>query len=614
MLVDGDGRIVFANRRFLEMFGYSAHEALDLSIEQLVPSSLRERHAMQRREFRDGEFRTGRGRDLSAVRQDGIEFPVEIALNPVFVDGERYVLAAVTDITDRKAAERDLAEREQRLRALMANANDAIAVVGADDGLIRDVNQKMLELLGVTRDQMLGREAKDFAISSGIDELVRLFFEAAETGSGRLRESHIRKPDGSVGVLDFSLSLVEVGGERLVLAIGREITQERALEDQLRQAQRMEAVGRLAGGIAHDFNNLLTAILGYARLLSSDLEPHDERQAEVAEIIGAGTRATELTRQLLAFSRQQVLEPRVVNLNALIDGLHRILERVIGEDVEMELRLSADTPPVYADPGQIEQVIMNLVVNARDALTEGGRIAIETDCRELRERSPDFGTPLPAGRYAILRVSDDGSGIPPEVVSKIFDPFFTTKGAGKGTGLGLSTVLGIVEQSGGGIRVDTRRGSGTTFTIALPGDHVPAEDARPHPTAPTRETPRSHGGETVLLVEDDQAVRRLTAELLRRGGYSVLTASGPEDALRLASNGRQIDLLLTDVIMPGGSGRALAETLRGFKPHLAVLYMSGYTDEVIAFEDVNEPGVAFLQKPFTPEALSTRIRELLDAD
>ena len=611
VLVDEEGRVALANPRFLAMFGYASEEAIGEPIEHFVPADLRDRHSRHRFELAHGVERAMSGRELVASRKDGSPFSVEIGLSPVAANGRRYTLATVADITARRAAEQDLAEREQRLRALMENANDAIAVVGADDGLIRDVNQKMMALLGVTREQMVGREARDFAISSGVDELVRLFYEAAETGSGRLRESYIRKPDGTVGVLDFSLSLVDVGGERLVLAIGREITQERALEEQLRQAQRMEAVGRLAGGIAHDFNNLLTAILGYARLLATDLPADDERQPEVAEIIGAGVRATELTRQLLAFSRQQVLEPRVVDLNQLISGVHRILDRIIGEDVSIELRLSPDTPPIFADPGQMEQVLMNLVVNARDALDSGGVITIATDCRDLPEDPPEFATPLAAGRYTLLSVSDNGSGIPPEVMPKIFDPFFTTKGAGKGTGLGLATVLGIVEQTGGGIRVDTVPGGGTTFTIALPGEHAQVDSVR-HSLPVHRDSARRESGETILLVEDDEAVRRLTCEILNRRGYDVVTAASLDDAMRAAANGRAIDLLLTDVIMPGGSGRALAETLRARRPGLRVLYMSGYTDEVIAFDDVNEPGVSFLQKPFTPESLAGRVRELLD--
>ena len=615
VLLDESARILVSNRRFAEMFGYDVAELVGMSVDRLVPVAARALHERQRAPAL--QPMTGRvvHDDVRVMRRDGTELPAQVGISPVEVDGQRYLLAAVTDISAQKAAERDLIEREQRLRALMENANDAIAVVGAEDGLIRDVNRKMLELLGVAREQMIGVPARDFSISSGIEELVRTFFEAVEVGNGRLRDSHIRKPDGSVGIIDFSLSLVDVGGERLVIAIGRDVTQERALEEQLRQAQRMEAVGRLAGGIAHDFNNLLTAILGYARLLAHDLPEDDERQPEVAEIIGAGTRATELTRQLLAFSRQQVLEPRVLDLNQIISALHRILQRVIGEDVTIDLELSGDTPSVFADPGQLEQVVMNLVVNARDALTAGGRITIATDCRELGEHAPDFVTSLPRGRYAILRVTDNGTGIAPDVLPKIFDPFFTTKGSGHGTGLGLATVLGIVEQSGGGVRVETEPGVGTTFMIALPGEQR-GEAAGAASRTAAREldagTETPGGGETILLVEDDDAVRRLASEILRRDGYEVIEMPGPEAALSAARERDGIDLLLTDVIMPGASGRSLADALRQSRPELRVLYMSGYTDEVIAFEDLNEPGVSFLQKPFTPEALGARVRALLD--
>ncbi|MBI5439940.1 MAG: MEDS domain-containing protein [Deltaproteobacteria bacterium] len=376
---------------------------------------------------------------------------------------------------------------------------------------------------------------------------------------------------------------------------------------QFRQAQKMEAVGRLAGGVAHDFNNLLTAILGYCELVLLRLEPEDPVRREVDEIRRAAERAAALTHQLLAFSRSQVLQPVLVDLGEVVTEVHRMLERIVGEDVELEVRSAPEQGLVLADAGQIQQVIVNLAVNARDAMPEGGKLTIET-----RNAGPGEGTDGADGTgaesYVVLTVSDTGHGMEEEVQAHLFEPFFTTKDAGKGTGLGLATVHGIVTQSGGRIEVGSRPGSGTTFRIYLPRASVPARPKPPH-----RSHPRArHGTETILVVEDSLEVRALVCEVLRRQGYRVLEAEGGEAALELCGSQGPIDLLLTDVVMPGMSGRAVAERLSTCSPRLKVLYMSGYTDR--AFAELPGPGgeVGFIQKPFQPQDLAQKVREILE--
>src|SRR5438874_2301315 len=376
----------------------------------------------------------------------------------------------------------------------------------------------------------------------------------------------------------------------------------RRSEEQLRQAQKMEAVGRLAGGIAHDFNNLLTVITSYGDLLLEDLAPDDPRRDDVDQIRKAAEGAAALTRQLLAFSRQQVLEPKVLDLRAILAGTEKLLRRLIGADVHLATSLAPDLGAVKADPGQLEQIIINLAVNARDAMPGGGRLTIEATGMEEVEGRP--------GRWVMLAVSDTGNGMDEQTKARIFEPFFTTKESGKGTGLGLATVYGIVKQAGGFIWVDSEPGGGTTFKVYLPRVDEPAEpaDARPAP-AEVR-----GGTETVLVVEDAASVRMVTRQVLERHGYTILEAPNGDTALRLAAKHHgPIDLLLTDVVMPGLSGRQLAEQLVRLRPSMKVLYVSGYGENAVVHHGILESGVAYLQKPFTPETLARRVRDTLDA-
>src|SRR5881397_1969037 len=416
---------------------------------------------------------------------------------------------------------------------------------------------------------------------------------------------------GPYRVAEFSASAQLRDGKLLgILGIGRDVTERLGLEQQLRQAQKMEAVGRLAGGVAHDFNNILTAITGHAELLLEDLGLHDPRRADVDEIRRSAERAAGLTRQLLAFSRQQVLQPKVVDVNALVLDMDKLLRRLIGEDVELATVLDPALGRVKADPGQLEQVIVNLAVNARDAMPDGGKLTLETRNIDLDSSYTLEHSLVKPGPYVQLTVSDSGIGMDEETQAHAFEPFFTTKPRGQGTGLGLAMVYGTVKQSGGFIWVYSEPGHGATFKIYLPRVDTPTEAA----TLPAPTVQPARGSETVLLAEDEPAVRAIAQQALERHGYTVLAAPSGAAALALAAqHAATIDLLLTDVVMPGMSGRDLADRLTAQRPGIRVLYISGYTDNAIVRHGMLEPGLAYLQKPFRPHALVRKVREVLDA-
>jgi signal transduction histidine kinase len=418
--------------------------------------------------------------------------------------------------------------------------------------------------------------------------------------------------DGTVRWLNSAgrIRLGEHGAPVRGVGISMDVTDRLTLEAQYLQAQKMEAIGRLAGGVAHDFNNLLTVILGYCELLLVDADPDDWRQADIVEIQKAGARAAGLTRQLLAFSRKQIIEPTLLDLSTVVTDMRTMLGRLIGEDVKVVLHLGPELASVKADRGQVEQVVMNLAVNARDAMPAGGTLTIETANVDLDENYPKTHLGVTPGPYVVLTVSDTGTGMTPEVQARLFEPFFTTKELGKGTGLGLATVHGIVMRSGGSINVYSEAGRGTSFKVYFPrADGAgAAAPARPPVVARPRDVTQ-----TVLVVEDAEGLRELAKRLLLRLGYTVLVAANADEALHLFDQHVSIDVLLTDVVMPGASGPELTRRLVERRPSLKVIYMSGYTEEAIVQHGVLQPGIAFLHKPFTSDTLGRKIREVLDS-
>ena len=513
---------------------------------------------------------------------------------------EELAARVVASTRELQAASVELSGSSERYRTLMDSAPDVLLVADAD-GKILLANARVEEVFGYGRDELIGRSLAG-VIPQGL---------------------HGRRRDGSEFPVDVRLSTVKLATGRGVCAAVRDVSEQRkseqalresqaALEEtqrQLAQSQKIEAVGRLAGGIAHDFNNLLGVILGFGELARKDLPPDHRAHQRVEQIQKAAERAATLTRQLLAFSRKQVLQPRVVDLNTIARDMERMLQRLIGEDIRLATSLTPDLWPVRADPAQMEQVILNLAVNGRDAMPGGGTLTIKTSQADLDAAFVSAHPGSSPGPHAVLAVSDTGHGMDATTLSHLFEPFFTTKPAGQGTGLGLAMIYGIVKQSGGYISAESGVGQGTTFTVYLPR----VEAKRADPPRPPEPASPPRGTETVLLVEDEASLRGVMRETLQGAGYHVLESGTAEEALTVATgHAGAIHLLLTDVVMPGASGEKLESQLRGTRPGVRVVYMSGYTDEAISRHGVLEPGRHFLQKPFAAEVLLREVRRALD--
>ena len=525
------------------------------------------------------------------------------------VAGAQHDLEA--QIKERKQAVEALIESERAYRSTFDEAPVGIAHTSLDGRLLR-VNGRLSALLEYAPSELL---AVELAMLIHADELGEDSEGRRQVLAGTIeqfaREGRLRTRTGTFVWVAMFVSLYRdsAGNPAYFITIITDISERRRLEIQLRQAHKMEAVGRLAGGVAHDFNNLLTAILGFSFMLLEDLAADDPNRSAIVEIQRAGESAATLTKQLLAFGRQQILHLEVLDLNAVVRHIDALLQRVIGEDIDLVLRLAAGVDPISADAGQIEQVIMNLVINARDAMPTGGMLTIETANVDLDRAHVARHPAAREGRHVMLAIIDTGVGMPSEVQAQIFEPFFTTKKRGEGTGLGLATVYGIVKQSGGWIWVYSEIGQGTTFKVYFPLTSAPSRLQLPaEPAHPLG------GHETVLIAEDQAEVRLVASTALRRMGYGVLEASSGEEALAVVQgHAGAIDLLLTDVVMPAMNGRELAEAVKSLRPGIRVLYASGYTDHAIVRHGILDAGVAFIQKPFTPSTLNTKVREILDA-
>jgi PAS domain S-box-containing protein len=521
--------------------------------------------------------------------------------------GEGNVLLVARDITDRRRAEQSLRESEEKYRTLIETASDAILLADAGSGQILVANRKASELLGLPIDRIVGSSQESLYPPDEVDRARRQFAEAARIGTATVSDLSLRGAGGRRIPVEISTSSVEIGGRRVLQGIYRDVSERRQLEEQLRQTQKIEAIGRLAGGVAHDFNNLLSAIIGFGQLARQQAGVGSAVHRYLEEVLRAADRAAALTRQLLAFSRRQVLRPVLLDLGVVVKGMGEMVRRLQGEDITLRVKTPAGPSWIKADIGQMEQVVLNLAVNARDAMPRGGTLTLETGCVTLDAAAAGR---LPSGRpgdFVVLSVRDTGCGMDAETRAHIFEPFFTTKE--HGTGLGLSTVYGIVRQSGGFVDVESEPGRGTVFHVYLPRAEPPA--TRPSSGTFTAMPPEGH--ETLLLVEDEEVVRSVAREILQGCGYTVLEAGNADEALAAAAaHGGPLHLLLSDVGLPGLSGPMLARRMADLRPGLRFLFMTGYTDEKLG-EDAIVIGGQLLRKPFTQATLARCVREALDA-
>ncbi len=632
--VDSEGAILLVNSRAASLFGYRREELIGQPVELLVPSAFRGVDPRQRASHvRDRLLRPMPPVEVAARRRDGSDFPAEISLAPSHLDGRLIVSAAVREVTESRSG-------KAKFRDVLEAADDA--AVGVDsDGLIALVNTEAEELFGYTRREL-------------IDQPVELLVPQATPGINPQHGSrHIggqpnrslgaaaplagRRKDGSVFPAEISLSSIDTKEGPLVAAAIRdasdrvetrreqdrsEVQSERnRVEAQLHQSHRLESLGQLAGGVAHDFNNLLAAILNYVSFVSEEItdeievRPVDERVRldamlrDVGQIRAAAERAARLTRQLLAFARREVRKPEVLDINAIVREVETLLRRTIGEQVELITLGDSDLKPVRADRGQIEQVLLNLAVNARDAMPSGGTLTVETENFGVDEEYAALHPDLQAGPHVRLRVRDTGAGMDRETIDRAFEPFFSTKPKDKGTGLGLATVYGIVTQTAGVVDLYSEVGVGTTVTILLPS----AASAVTAPDVP-RKAGRHQGGETILVVEDEDLVLDVASRILGRHGYRVLTARSGAEALALIDSHQEaIHLLLTDVVMPGITGNEVAEQVSKVRPEIRVLYMSGYPESAVTSHGVIDQGVPLVSKPFAPPDLLEHVRAVLDS-
>jgi PAS domain S-box-containing protein len=602
-----DDRFLAVNDVFATMLGYAS----PAEVLQIRPSAAyadpSDRSAVIQSFDRPGRVS---GLELRLKRMDGTIVWVRAhgrAVRDASGDVERFELF-VTDIGEQRRTAEALGASEARYRALMEHAHDAI-FVNNEFGIVQEVNRAAEILVGATRDEIVGRSFLEMLRLEDREQVLATFRKTLEHGRIlELLQVCIQRPDGTTVPAEVTASVVGIGGKPFVVGLLRDVSERNAMAEQLRVAQKMDAIGQLAGGVAHDFNNLLTAILGYSQLLAPELRGNPEHFAAIDEIRKAGERAAGLTRQLLAFSRKQVLELKVLDLNEIVHRIQEMLSRLIGEDIQVMMNLDPALGSVRADAGQIEQVIMNLAVNARDAMPRGGQISIKTANVDLAESYTQTHVPVQPGPYAMLAVSDTGGGMDAATRERIFEPFFTTKEKGHGTGLGLSTVYGIVKQSSGYIWVYSEPGRGTSFKVYLPRVPVPAELL----ATPESAALPAVGNETILLVEDEDSVRALARRTLEARGYRVLDAPDGGEAVAIAL-AETIDLLVTDMVLPGMGGSAIAARIHEIHPRAKVLFTSGYTDDVIIRGGLLERGAAFLEKPFTPSLLARRVREVLDS-
>ena len=592
-----DGRFIEANRAACDRLGYTREQLLGMSPADInTPEFAATADARLADVLEQGHAVF----ELVNRRKDGSTFPVEASSRVIEYGAGQAILTISRDITQRRNAEEDA----RLFWELVNQSFDTVLIADAGSGELLDCNQQAPVALGRRREKLLQLRLIDLedelpADFSWVDSVAHL----REQG-GVVRDAAYRRGDNTTFPAEVSMSYIDSQARAYIVAVVRDTSDRRRLERQLRQAAKMEAVGQLAGGVAHDFNNILTGITGYTDFALAEIDPESDLHADLARVRALAGRASTLTRQLLAFSRRQGLEPIPLEVNGLIENLLKMLRRLIGEDVRLEFDAAPEPAVCRADPAQIEQVLVNLVVNARDAMPEGGALTLRTAGADVR---PGDLEQTPPGGYVVITVRDTGVGMDEEVRRRVFEPFFTTKELGEGTGLGLAMAYGIVQDHGGEITVESRPGEGTAFHVYLPQAHATEEGAEEVVESAER------GAETILVAEDEAEVRRLMCRILEDWGYEVLEAATPNEALEVfQERSGAIRLLLADVIMPESTGMALYERLLPEKPSLKVLYTSGYTPEDIARRGYLDPEAPFIRKPFAGADLARRVRELLD--
>jgi PAS domain S-box-containing protein len=613
LILGADGKVQYANPRAIELVLPAEEALVGRHLDALIDRLYRD----EAKACVDGVL----GGKESRVFQAPLEASgrwVEVRVARLAGMAPWAAVATLHDVAERRRAAQALRETEERIRTSASLAVEGILI--HERGTVIDVNQKFCELIGRRAEELLGKSGVD---AIGFTERSRkAVADAIKSKYTAPYEVEIVRPDGSVfygetrgedithlGRQVRIVHMWDIGDRRLVHAEREESQRERnRLEESLRQAQKLESVGRLAGGVAHDFNNLLTVIGGNVALVLADVPEGDPLRELLAEVTHAVESASNLTRQLLTFSRKQVIDPKVVDLNAVVTELEKMLRRLLGEDIDFQTMLDRGLGRTRVDGGQLQQILVNLAVNARDAMPDGGKLTIETANVDIDAAYCETHGEAKPGHYVLLAVSDNGTGIEPSVKEHLFEPFFTTKEHGKGTGLGLAMVYGAVRQHGGHIEVYTEPGRGTTFKVYLPRVDAPVDTARGGPEQARR------GSETIILVEDADALRTLAVRLLQRQGYRVLAFRDGAEALGgLAAIEGPVHLLLTDVVMPGMNGRVLAEQMAAVVPDIKVLFTSGYTENVVVHHGVLKRGINFLPKPYTPEVLAARVRQVLDA-
>ena len=613
VVVGAHGRIALVNSQTEKLFGYKREELLGQPVEVLVPERFWAAHRKHRGNYMEhSQFRPmGVGLELFGVRKDGTEFPVEISLSPQHTDDGVLVSSTIRDVTNRKRVEDALRQSEASFRGMVEGTYGVYRA--SADGAILMANEALMRMLG----RSSVKEVLDLNLAADVFQTgeysAQLFDQPGNRKQFSRQEANWRRKDGT----EFAVELTgrpisdDSGNFLYFEVIVEDVSQRQGIERRLRHVQKMEAIGRLAGGIAHDFNNVLGVITGYSEMLFDKLRNEPNLTGLITQVLKATERGSTLTRQLLAFSRQQVLQMRVIDVAQHIRGIEGLLRRVLGEDIRLKVDTDSRPLRLRADSTQFEQVIMNIVVNARDAMPSGGSLVIEVSEAHFDAQYCQHNPDARPGAFACIAITDTGCGMSQQVLSRVFEPFFTTKESGKGTGLGLATVYGIVKQSGGNITCYSEEGHGTTFKIYLP---LTAEEvSKPEFDSLNGIVPR--GSEIILFVEDEDSLREVTCEYLREKGYSVLTASDMESAIAAAEgHSRPIDLLLTDVILPGASGVQLAQHLQKTYPKLRVLYVSGYTADAIVHHGGHDANFAYLTKPFSLSTLARKIRTIFDSE